>query len=171
MDSVMLLNTSAIALTVANRPFEAIELFEKALVQEPENHLLWLNIGIAQKNSGDYVACEASYKKAIALYHACPDTWAALGLVQYELGRLEEAEVSYQQALVYGGKTASFFNNYGVLRFSLGDYEEARTFFEQALALDPTYNEALYNLRDTCVELEDMVAATEIGRVLRDLQG
>ena len=48
------LNDSGIALTEANRPYDAIPLFREALILEPENPLLWLNLGIAQQKTGDY---------------------------------------------------------------------------------------------------------------------
>ena len=54
MQTVANLNDSAIALTEAKRPDEAIHLFQKALVMEPQNPLIWLNLGIAQQRTGEY---------------------------------------------------------------------------------------------------------------------
>jgi Flp pilus assembly protein TadD len=53
METAANLNDSGIALTEANRPYEAIPLFRRALVIEPENPLLWLNQGIAQQKTGE----------------------------------------------------------------------------------------------------------------------
>jgi tetratricopeptide (TPR) repeat protein len=169
MDSVAMLNDSGIVLTEANRPFEAIELFRKALVQEPENQWLWLNIGMAQKKVGDYEAAEYSYRRCVGIDRSNGEAWSALGLIMYEQERFDEAERFYLNALDRARGIASIYNNYGVLKFTLGDYNTARELFEQAVALSPGYHDALYNLRDCCMELEDPSAAYEIGRRLNEL--
>ena len=51
METAATLNDSGIALTEANRPGEAIPLFHRALRMEPENPLLWTNLGIAWQRS------------------------------------------------------------------------------------------------------------------------
>ena len=61
MKTAKTLNDSAIALTKADRPKEAISLFRKALTLEPGNPLLWLNLGVAQQKTGDYNAAMDSF--------------------------------------------------------------------------------------------------------------
>lgn len=169
MESVSILNDSGIVLTEANRPFEAIELFRKALVQEPENPLLWMNIGVAQRKAGDYESAEYSYRRCAAYDQSNAEAWAALGLITYEQERFDEAEYYYSRALDTKRALPSVYNNFGVLKFTIGDYNSARDFFEKAVTLDPGYYDALFNLRDCCVELEDMGAAYELGRRLSEL--
>jgi tetratricopeptide (TPR) repeat protein len=154
------------ALTEANRPNDAIPLFQKALVLEPENPLLWLNLGIAQQRIGDYDEALDSFGRAVFIDDDLAEAWFSLGLVYYELEQFEEAEECYHSALCRDDNTPKTWNNLGVLYFTLGNFEEARHCFEEAVSLAPLYYDALYNLRDACRELEDYRAAAEFERVL-----
>ncbi len=169
METAALLNDSAIALTEANRPNEAISLFRKALALEPGNPLLWLNLGIAQQKSGDYNGATDSFFHCLSFDSNLSEAWNALGLIHYELERFNEAEAFYKKALQKNNRSPKCWNNLGVLYFTIGSYEEARHCFEQAVSLSPHYYDALYNLRDTCTELGDTRAAVEFSRRLSEL--
>lgn len=170
METAAALNDSAIALTEANRPKEAISLFRKALTMEPANPLLWLNLGIAQQKSGDYNSAIDSFFHCLSFDSSMAEAWNALGLIHYELERFEEAEAFYKKALQKEQRSPKNWNNLGVLYFTIGSYEEARHCFEQAVSLSPHYYDALFNLRDTCTELGDTRAAVEFGRRLGELK-
>jgi tetratricopeptide (TPR) repeat protein len=169
MDSTAQLNDSGIALTEANRPHEAINLFEKALVIDPLNPLLWLNLGIAQQRTGEYHAALDSFQRSINIDDYQTDAWGAMGLIYYELKQFEMAEDCYLTAICRDRSSPKIWNNLGVLFFTQGSYEEARDCFEEALSLFPHYYDALYNIRDTCRELEDYRAAAEFERILSEL--
>jgi tetratricopeptide (TPR) repeat protein len=169
METASFLNDSGIALTEANRPYEAIPLFRKALIMEPENPLLWLNLGIAQQRTGDYDEAVDSFQRAVCIDDDLAEAWVSLGLIYYETEQFEMAEECYQTALMRDENAPKTWNNLGVLYFVEGSFEEARHCFEEAVSLSPLYYEALFNLRDTCRELEDYRAAAEFGRILSGL--
>jgi tetratricopeptide (TPR) repeat protein len=169
METASFLNDSGIALTEANRPNEAISLFQKALIMEPENPLLWLNLGIAQQRTGDYEEALSSFQRALCIDENLADAWVSMGLIHYELEQFDSAEECYQAALLRDKDVPKTWNNLGVLYFVEGSYEEARHCFEKAISLAPLYQEALYNLRDTCRELQDFRAAAEFERILSEL--
>ncbi|MCL2093401.1 MAG: tetratricopeptide repeat protein [Treponema sp.] len=169
METAANLNDSAIALTEANRPYEAIPLFREALVMEPGNPLLWLNLGIAQQKTGEYEDALDSYLRASHIDDRLPDAWASMGLIYYELNSFDSAEECYYAALERDPLSPKVWNNLGVLYFSQGDYEEARHCFEEAVSLSPVFYDALYNLRDACRELSDFRAAAEFERILSSL--
>jgi tetratricopeptide (TPR) repeat protein len=171
MESASFLNDSGIALTEANRPNEAIPLFRKALIMEPENPLLWMNLGIAQQRIGDYDEALASFHRAVCIQDGLAEAWVSMGLIYYELEMFELSEECYHSALTRDGGAPKTWNNLGVLYFVEGSFEEARQCFEEAISLSPLYYEALYNLRDTCRELEDFRAAAEFERILSGLPG
>ena len=170
METAAYLNDSGIALTEANRPYEAIPLFRKALVMEPENPLLWLNLGIAQQRTGEYGEALESFQRAAYIDDDMADAWGSMGLIYYEMEDFDTAENCYHSALERDPNSPKIWNNLGVLYFSLGSYEEARHCFEEALSLLPMYYDALLNLRDTCRELQDYRAAAEFERVLTNLK-
>ena len=169
METAAFLNDSGIALTEANRPYEAIPLFRKALIMEPENPLLWLNLGIAQQRTGDYIEAIESFHRAIAIEDDLADAWLSMGLIHYETEEFDLAEECYRSALSRNEHDPRIWNNLGVLYFTEGSFEDARRCFEEAVSLSPHYYDALYNLRDTCRELQDYRAAAEFERVLSGL--
>jgi tetratricopeptide (TPR) repeat protein len=171
METAAFLNDSGIALTEANRPNEAILLFRKALIMEPENPLLWLNLGIAQQRTGDYEEAVDSFRRAVAIEDSLAEAWVSMGLIYYELDQFELAEECYSSALNRDENDPKTWNNLGVLYFTEGSFEDARRCFEEAVSLSPLYYDALFNLRDTCRELEDWRAAAEFERVLSGLSG
>jgi len=169
METAASLNDSGIVLTEANRPSDAIPLFQKALILEPGNPLLWLNLGIAQHRLGDYDEAEDSFERCRSIDDECAEAWSALGLLHYERERYDEAEACYRGALARDDTVARSWNNLGVLYFSEGGYGEARECFERAVTLDPLYYDGLFNLRDACTELGDARASAEFDRRLREL--
>ncbi|MDR0877160.1 MAG: tetratricopeptide repeat protein [Treponema sp.] len=166
METAAFLNDSGIALTEANRPNEAIPLFRQALAMEPENPLLWLNLGIAQQRTGDYDEAINSFRRAIFIDDGLAEALVSLGLIYYELEQFDAAEECYQSALMRDDCSPKTWNNLGVLYFVEGAFEEARHCFEEAISLSPLYYEALFNIRDTCRELKDYRAAAEFERIL-----
>ncbi|MDR0388891.1 MAG: tetratricopeptide repeat protein [Spirochaetaceae bacterium] len=170
METAASLNNSGIALTEANRPDDAIALFRKALIMEPENPLLWLNLGIAQQRVGDYEEALESFHHALLIEDNLADAWLSAGLIYYELEQFSLAEESYKAALQRNDENPYAWNNLGVLYFIEGSYEEARYCFERAVSLHPIFYDALVNLRDTCRELEDYRAAGEFGRIITGLK-
>ncbi|MDR2471332.1 MAG: tetratricopeptide repeat protein [Treponema sp.] len=168
METAASLNDSGIALTEARRPNEAIPLFRRALGIEPENPLLWLNLGIAQQRTGDYEAALDSFHRALAIDDNLDEAWFSMGLIYYEQEQFELSEDCYHFALSRNGDSPKSWNNLGVLYFTQKLYEEARHCFEEAVALHPLYGDALFNLRDVCRELGDYRAAAEFERTLAE---
>jgi tetratricopeptide (TPR) repeat protein len=166
METAINLNNSGIALTEANRPKDAIPLFRKALVMEPGNPLLWLNLGIAQQRTGNYEEAIESFQKALDIDGGLAEAWFSMGLIYYELEEFGLCRECYNSAVYYDGANPKIWNNLGVLSFAEGDFNEARCCFEEAVSLAPHYYDALYNLRDACRELGDYRAAAEFERAL-----
>jgi len=168
METAANLNNSGIALTEANRPFEAIPLFREALTIEPENPTLWLNLGIAQQKTGEYNEAIECFHRAIVINDNFAEAWYSMGLIYYELNEFVLAEECYLSALSRNDNDPKIWNNLGVLYFNEGNLEDARNCFERSLVLFPQYYDALYNLRDTCRELGDYRAAAEFERLLNE---
>jgi tetratricopeptide (TPR) repeat protein len=169
METAASLNNSGIALTEANRPYEAIPLFRRALIMEPENPFLWMNLGIAQQRTGDYEEALNSFQRAIFIEDNLTEAWVSMGLIYYEVEQFDLAEECYHSALIRDCNSPKTWNNLGVLYFVEGSYEEARHCFEEAVRMIPMYYEALVNLRDTCRKLQDYRAAVEFERILSQL--
>jgi tetratricopeptide (TPR) repeat protein len=170
METAAKLNNSGIALTEANRPFEAIPLFQKAIIMEPENPMLWLNLGIAQQKTGDYDEAIESFQHSLIIDDDIAESWHSMGLIYYEIKEFRLAEECYFSALSRSDNDPKIWNNLGVLYFNENNFNEARNCFEKSVCLCPQYHDALFNLRDTCRELGDYHAAAEFERVLSNLE-
>jgi tetratricopeptide (TPR) repeat protein len=136
---------------------------------EPENPLLWLNLGIAQQRIGEYEEALDSFQRALYIDDSLADAWGSMGLIYYELEQFDSSEECYHSAIARDDSSPKIWNNLGVLYFSEGSHEEARQCFEEAISLLPLYYDAMYNLRDTCRELKDYRAAAEFERILSGL--
>jgi len=170
MGTAAALNNSAVALTEANQPFEAIPLFREALTLEPENPLLWLNLGIAQQKTGEYPSAIDSFQRSLIIDENLAEAWHSMGLIYYELNDFELAEECYRSALSRNDKDPRIWNNLGVVYFNKDNFEKARSCFEKSISLCPQYYDALFNLRDSCRELGDFRAAAEFERILSGLE-
>jgi tetratricopeptide (TPR) repeat protein len=166
METAATLNNSAVALTEANQPYEAIPLFRKALVLEPENPLLWLNLGIAQQKTGEYTEAIESFQHSLIIDDRLTEAWHSMGLIYYELNEFELAQECYKSALLCNSNDPRIWNNLGVVYFNNNNLEDARSCFEKSVSIFPQYYDALFNLRDTCRELGDFRAAAEFERVI-----
>ena len=169
METIATLNGTAIALTEANRPHEAIDLFHRALEREPGNPVLWLNLGIAQQRTGSYELASDSFRYALNLDVGLTEAWFSLGLIHYEKGEFELSRQCYDTALQQDDSQPKAWNNLGVLYFAEEDYEKARDCFERAVSLAPDFHDALFNLRDVCTIQGDRSAEAECRRALSRL--
>jgi tetratricopeptide (TPR) repeat protein len=169
METAASLNNSGVALTEANQPFEAIPLFHQALAIEPENPLLWLNLGLAQQKTGDYSDAIESFQHSVMINDSFAEAWHSMGLIYYEINSLELSEKCYLTALSHSDNNPKTWNNLGVLYFNETRFEDARYCFEKSIILFPQYYDAVFNLRDTCRELGDYRAAAEFERILSGL--
>lgn len=61
-------------------------------------------------------------------------------------GRMDEARTSFKQAVDRNPQNKLFRFNYGVLLLKAGDHAAAVEQFEAAVAIDPAFEDALYNL-------------------------
>ena len=136
---------------------------------EPENPILWLNMGIAQQKAGEYEEALESYREVLRIDDNIADAWASMAMIFFELKQIDKAKKHYKIALEKDSASFKTWNNLGVLYFSEVKYEKARICFEEALKIMPMFYDALYNLRDTCRELEDYRAAAEFEILLKGI--
>jgi tetratricopeptide (TPR) repeat protein len=136
---------------------------------EPENPLLWLNLGIAQQRTGEYTEAIESFHRAVLIEDDLAEAWFSMGLIYYETKEFEMAEECYLFALDRNLHDPKIWNNLGVLHFTKGNFEKARQCFEDSVTLSPHFYDAIFNLRDTCRELGDYRAAAEFERALSGL--
>lgn len=163
------LNTQAIELATNGSYPEAVACLKRALSIDRDNYLLWFNLGVIYRNSGDLEFAKQALKKAASINSEDADIFETLGLICYSLQEYDDAYGYYMAALEISQDNAHIWNNLGVLLFSRGEYAEACEAFEEAITIFPHYYDALYNLRDTYMELGNTKGAAICNEQLKNL--
>lgn len=125
---------------------EAIKLYEKALIQAPNNLYLLSNLGVVQFRAGQLKAAEATFKKAIAIAPEDAFSHCTLGIVQYSQQKYDEAVNSLTKSLAINMKNPTAHNYLGITAAQKGWMEAAQKELDTALQLDPNYADAWFNL-------------------------
>ena len=163
------LNNQAIILANGGEYYEAIACFKRALTIEQNNYLLWYNLGITYRDSGDIKNARLSLEKAHKIAPGRIDVLDTLSTICI-------SDEDYAVALDYSHEgidlapdNSSFWNIAGVALFNMEKLDLASEHFETALSFNPYDANALYNLRDTYEELHNHVGAKECEKRLSEL--
>ena len=163
------LNNQAILLANDGQYYEAIACFKRAIVIEQNNYLLWYNLGITYRDSGDFLNARNSLEKA---HQIAPERIDVLDTLSTLCINNEDyiAALNYSHdGIELAPDNSSFWNIAGVALFNMEKFDLACEHFEQALSLNPYDANALYNLRDTYTELHNHLGAKECDKRLREL--
>ncbi|MDR2898509.1 MAG: tetratricopeptide repeat protein [Spirochaetaceae bacterium] len=163
------LNTYAIELTAQGSYPEAIACFRRAITMDRSNYLLWYNLGITHRDSGDLERARDALVYARELEPEDEDVLDALGLLLMALGESENAIEVLHEGLELNPDNHHLWNNLGVVFFSQGAFSDASEAFEEALTIFPTYYNALYNLRDTYREMGNASGVAVCEERLREI--
>ncbi|MBP5358636.1 MAG: tetratricopeptide repeat protein [Treponema sp.] len=165
------LNNQAIELAAKGEYKEAIACFIRAISLENENALLWYNLAITYRDSGDLEAAKAAMEKALDINPEDEEIIEATATLSFSLGNLNDAMRFSLWGLDTNPFNSHFWNMVGVVYFNQKDYGSASEAFEQALTINPYYYDAIYNLRDTYIELGNHLGARECDAKLKQISG
>lgn len=163
------LNNQAIILANGGNYYEAIACFKRAITIEQNNYLLWYNLGITYRDSGDIKNARVSLEKS---HQIAPERLDVLDTLSTICLNDEDyiAALDYSHdGLELAPDNSSFWNIAGVALFNMEKYDLACEHFEQALCRNPYDTNALYNLRDTYHELNNKIGERECDKRLKEL--
>ena len=155
------LNNQAIKLASEGSYDEAIACFMRALSLENQNYLLWFNLGLTYRDSGDFEDARNAMEKAFELNPEDEEIIETLAILNYDIGNLDDALKYCILGLEFNENNIHLWNTIGVIYFNDSDFGGASEAFEQALSINPYYYDALYNLRDTYEELKNTAGVDE----------
>ncbi|MES0874503.1 tetratricopeptide repeat protein [Sinimarinibacterium thermocellulolyticum] len=116
----------------------AFALYERALVDDPDNLDLLYGRSLAREKLGDLVGAEQDLRKILSRE---PDDARALNALGYMLtvhtDRLDEAETLIRRALELEPDDAAIIDSMGWLHFKRGRHEQALTLLRKAYARYP----------------------------------
>jgi len=135
----------------------------------PKNHLLWYNLGITYRDAGELQKAKDSLLTAFKLSPENESIIETLAHICFLLSEYTEALSFCEEGLSVNPINHHLWNNSGVIYFATDDYEKACEAFEKAVTIDPNYYDALYNLRDTYIQLGNDIGAKECARRLKTM--
>ena len=160
------LNNHAIILASDGEYTEAIACFKRAILIERNNYLLWYNLGITYRDSGDMENARSSLEKAHQIAPEKQDVLETLSTLCIQMEEYEDSLLYTKEGLENWPSNPVFWNLSGVAFFNMEKYDLASESFEHALSLNPYYTDALYNLRDTYAQMNNERGARDLGVLL-----
>lgn len=107
--------------------------FEKALELNPEDGIVWGNLGVALTRLERYEEALAAYERSDRLVPGEPITVAEKASILYRLRRFTEAEAGFREAVRLEPRAPEFRSSLALALKQQGEHEEAAKEMETAL--------------------------------------
>ncbi len=148
----------------------AISAYQSAYILTPKDIDIYVNLGSAFYEKGQYDNALTVYRRAIELEPYNSKIHCNLGYLYWGKGELDEAIKSYETAIKYDKTYDIAYNNLGVIYLDdLGRVQKAIELFEEAIKYNPNYALAHYNLARSVAITGDKVEAAKLYQVALDL--
>ena len=125
-----------VALEKMGKSEQAVECFDNALEENPNDSWAWFNKGVSLHRLGLLGEALYCYDHSLELNPDDPDLMSNKGILLRTLGKTEEAIEWYNKALDISPKDPGIWSNLGVTYRVIGNNAEALKCYEKALALD-----------------------------------
>jgi tetratricopeptide (TPR) repeat protein len=124
---------------------QAIAVLQQATQVDPNQDIIWANLGEAQRGGKKYPEAIESYQKAIALKPANGPYHGALADAYAKSGQTDKAVAEWATAAQNDPTNAgTYYFNEGAVLTNIGKIDEAIAAFDKALQIDPTRADAYY---------------------------
>ncbi len=125
-----------VALEKMSRSEQAVECFDKALEENPNDSWAWFNKGVSLHRIGSLGEALFCYDQALEMSPNDPDLLSNKGIALRTLGRADEAIECYKRALEINPLDSGIWSNLGVTYRVLGMTDEALKAYDKALEID-----------------------------------
>ena len=144
-DRPSVLTNLSIVYTQQNKLLQALDFVHKAIKQEPNEPLYWLQQGAVQIKLIDYDGALSSLARALQRNPSLAEAHNNRGGALKELNRFDEALASYDEAIRLKPEYAEAYSNRGAVLKELNRFDEALASYDKAISLKPDYAEAYSN--------------------------
>jgi predicted TPR repeat methyltransferase len=131
----------------------ATDYFKTAIQHDPENPILYLNLGNALKTQGLFADAATAFQQAITLNPHYAAALNNLGTVYYAEGKLTDAIISYRAAIEKQPHYQDAYYNLGLALSKNGDAIIAIDVYEALIAQVPEHAAACFQL--ACLLLQE----------------
>lgn len=162
--------TSVIAQTLAyvyqssdNNLDASISAYQTAYALTPADMEIYINLGSAYYDKGDFDNALTVYRKALELEPTNPQIHCNLGYLHWGKGDIDDAIKEYELSIRYNSDYDIAYNNLGVIYLDdLGHVKKAAELFQSAIDCNPNYALAYYNLARSTAIMGDKIEAAKL---------
>jgi len=151
------------------RQDEAIALYRRAIVSEPEIAFSYFNLANLYKRRGQEELAVQNYTKAIELNPSYVEAYSNLGVLYFKQGRFEDAAVILEEGAGLNLVFADIHHNLANTYQRLGRPHDAMAAYERAVALNPGFAPSHLNLALAYFRMKDYYRAAEHAKRARAL--
>ena len=132
----------------------ALEEYEKALEEFPDNPLIYQCLGHLYGDRGNFEEALVNYKKALDIEENLPFTRNNMGLLFAKTGQLDKAISEFKAAIDLCPQEDQFWNNTGNAWARSGNFKEAIFYINKAVELNNSSINYKFNLA-LCLEKDN----------------
>lgn len=137
----------------------AIQMYQRALQEDPENVEALNNLGTVHQSSGDLAAAREAFRRAITIQPAYASAWSNLGMVLGAMGEHSQSQAALAEAIRLDPGNHGARVNLALQYQKQGLRAEARRLLEQVVQSSPAMAEAHYALGRLLEEEGDRAGA------------
>lgn len=116
---------------------EAVADYEVYVAQDATDPIVWYNLGISQRHSGNPDGAVDSYNKSLKLDPSYYPAYINRGYAYLTLEKYKEALVDYNKALEFGDIPAAYAGRADTY-YGMGEYNKAIDDYKKATTLNPS---------------------------------
>ena len=145
---------------ISQKKFNDAENIYRELIESgSKSHIMYSNLGVLLKMSGDSKNAIIYLKKAVQLQPNFPEAYNNLGAALKQQGDLSAAIAAYKTALKLKPNFPGAYNNLGTALKQQGDLSAAIASYNTALKLKPNFPDAHNNLGNALKKQGNLAAA------------
>jgi cytochrome c-type biogenesis protein CcmH/NrfG len=158
-----------------DKPADAVGLYKNALAIDPKSLEAWTQLGLAQRQTAQFAAAQASFEKAAELAPKDPKFPGMIAQALADQHKNEDAIAMYNKAIAIDPKYAAAYSGIGQVEEAKGDTTAALAVYSKAVELSPDdfrliakqvqLNETLGNTKERNAARDRILALQKAGKV------
>ena len=136
-DATQILN-SALAAHAAGNIDEAVRLYQRVLVLDPQNQYAYYNLGLIDQTRGKVDEAASEYEQALSIDPGFTPATFNLAIIRADQGAVDEAIRLYRDVIAIDDTDARAHLNLGFLLLGSGQRKEGQKELARAVELDPS---------------------------------